>query len=176
MSLGSNIRNKRKSLELSQEYVAEQLLVSRQAVSKWETGQSEPSTNNLINLAELFSCDVKEILSPGKYLKENISSEKQGEQSYKPITLRSYHFSYTHLFLTLILFSASFTSHENALFVTLSFLLIVNITCFSSEYFVLKYYQMNQHKKANKGYALFIMIQILITIILFVVFKAAILT
>lgn len=70
MSLGSNIRNKRKSLKLSQEYVAEQLQVSRQAVSKWEMEQSEPSTNNLIKLAELFSCDVKEILSSNKDIKE----------------------------------------------------------------------------------------------------------
>lgn len=37
ISLGSNIRNKRKSLKLSQEYVAKQLHVSRQAVSKWES-------------------------------------------------------------------------------------------------------------------------------------------
>lgn len=47
MSLGSNIRSKRKSLKLSQEYVAEALGVSRQAVSKWETNQSEPSTTNM---------------------------------------------------------------------------------------------------------------------------------
>ncbi|WP_074435671.1 helix-turn-helix transcriptional regulator [Oceanobacillus jeddahense] len=36
--MGINIRNKRKSLKLSQEYIAEQLQVSRQAVSKWEMG------------------------------------------------------------------------------------------------------------------------------------------
>lgn len=40
--------------------------VSRQAVSKWEVGQSGPSTNNLIKLAELFSCDVKELLFSDK--------------------------------------------------------------------------------------------------------------
>ena len=42
MSLGENIKAKRNELKLSQEYVAEQLGVSRQAVSKWETDQSEP--------------------------------------------------------------------------------------------------------------------------------------
>jgi len=64
MSLGSNISNKRKSLKLSQEYVAEHLGVSRQAVSKWETNQSEPSSNNLIKLAELFECDLQEMTLP----------------------------------------------------------------------------------------------------------------
>lgn len=42
LSVGSTISNKRKSFKLSQEYVAEQLGTSRQAVSKWETNQSKP--------------------------------------------------------------------------------------------------------------------------------------
>ena len=52
MSLSANIRRKRKELKLSQEYVAEQLGVSRQAVSKWETGQSEPTAKNLTEFAD----------------------------------------------------------------------------------------------------------------------------
>lgn len=64
MSLGSNIADKRRALKLSQEYVAEQLGVSRQAVSKWETYQSEPSMKHLIKLAELFDSDIKELVSP----------------------------------------------------------------------------------------------------------------
>ena len=40
MALGENIRRRREELRLSQGYVAEQLGVSRQAVSKWETGVS----------------------------------------------------------------------------------------------------------------------------------------
>lgn len=78
MSIGENIKKKRKSLDLSQEYVATQLKVSRQAVSKWETGQSEPSTRNLLRLAEVFSCDVKEILSAEKSVKmEETVNRKQ---------------------------------------------------------------------------------------------------
>lgn len=76
MSLGSNIRNKRISLKFSQAYVAEQLEVSRQAVSKWETNQSEPSTSNLMKLADLFDCDVKETISPEKYLDEPKNAKK----------------------------------------------------------------------------------------------------
>lgn len=66
MSLGTNIAHKRKALKLSQEYVAEQLGVSRQAVSKWETHQSEPSMNHLIKLAELFDSDTKDLVSPAQ--------------------------------------------------------------------------------------------------------------
>lgn len=55
MSLEVDIRQKRKAKKLSQEYVAAKMEVRRQAVSKWETGNSEPITNNLKKLAELFS-------------------------------------------------------------------------------------------------------------------------
>lgn len=77
MSLGSNLRDKRRSLKLSQEYVAEQLEVSRQAVSKWETNQSEPTTNNLRRLADLFDCDIREIIYGDEYW------EKQRQSVYK---------------------------------------------------------------------------------------------
>ncbi|MDX8044374.1 helix-turn-helix transcriptional regulator [Gracilibacillus sp. S3-1-1] len=83
MSLGANISNKRKSLKLSQEYVAEQLGISRQAVSKWETNQSEPSTSNLIKLAELFDCDIKELVSP-----EQKGIETRTEQNKKDIKMQ----------------------------------------------------------------------------------------
>ena len=49
MALGENIRKRREELRLSQGYVAEQLGVSRQAVSKWETGQSEPGKSPILS-------------------------------------------------------------------------------------------------------------------------------
>lgn len=61
MSLGENIKNERQKLKLSQEYIAEKLGVSRQAVSKWERNQSEPTTKNLIELADLFQISLSEL-------------------------------------------------------------------------------------------------------------------
>ena len=40
---------------MTQEFVAEALGVSRQAVSEWESGQSDPSTTNLLALAKLLA-------------------------------------------------------------------------------------------------------------------------
>lgn len=51
MALSDNIKKAREKQGFSQEYIADKLNVSRQAVSKWETGQSEPSTQNLLQLA-----------------------------------------------------------------------------------------------------------------------------
>ena len=57
-NLGNRIKNLRNERHLSQEYVAEQIGVSRQSVSKWESGVSRPSTGNLICLAELFDVSL----------------------------------------------------------------------------------------------------------------------
>ena len=86
---------------------------------------------------------------------------------------KNYRESFIHLIGTIILFSNSFSSHENAVAVTLSFLFIVNLTCFSNEYLVLKYYEKNPEKKSNsnKGYALLIMIQTLFTLLIFIIYK-----
>ena len=47
---------------MTQEFVAEALGVSRQAVSKWETGAADPSTSNLLALAKLFGIPAEELL------------------------------------------------------------------------------------------------------------------
>lgn len=54
MTLGERIREQRKARGMSQEMVAGRLGVSRQAVAKWESGQSAPSAENLHRLAELL--------------------------------------------------------------------------------------------------------------------------
>ncbi|MDD7593235.1 MAG: helix-turn-helix transcriptional regulator [Peptoniphilaceae bacterium] len=58
MNTNEKLKRRRRELNLSQEYVAEQLGISRQAVSKWEAGQSTPSMRNLIELAELYRVDI----------------------------------------------------------------------------------------------------------------------
>ena len=75
MNLGDQIRNRRKQLNLSQEYVAEQLGVSRQAVSKWETGQSEPTAGNLIQLAEILEISLSELIEPQEQEETKIQRE-----------------------------------------------------------------------------------------------------
>jgi transcriptional regulator with XRE-family HTH domain len=60
-TLGIRIQELRRARGLSQEDLAEKLGVSRQAVSKWETGLSSPDTNNLILLARMFEISVDEL-------------------------------------------------------------------------------------------------------------------
>ncbi len=61
-SLGETLKAHRIRCHMTQEFVAEAVGVSRQAVSKWETGSSDPSTSNLLLLAELFNISAEELL------------------------------------------------------------------------------------------------------------------
>ena len=61
-SLGEILKEHRVRCKMTQEFVAESLGVSRQAVSKWENGTSDPSTSNLFALAKLFGVSVEELL------------------------------------------------------------------------------------------------------------------
>ena len=61
-SLGQVIKNHREAKGYTQEFVAEKLGVSRQAVSKWEKGTTEPSTSNLFALAKLFDMSIEEFM------------------------------------------------------------------------------------------------------------------
>lgn len=62
VSLGETIKRYRIECKMTQEFVAERIGVSRQAVSKWESGLSEPNTSNLIALAQLFDSTPEELL------------------------------------------------------------------------------------------------------------------
>ena len=61
-SLAEKLREHRVRCKMTQEFVAEALGVSRQAVSKWENGASDPSTANLIALAKLYGVSPEELL------------------------------------------------------------------------------------------------------------------
>ena len=47
---------------MTQEELAARLSISRQAVSKWESGTADPSTSNLLALAKLFGVSAEELL------------------------------------------------------------------------------------------------------------------
>ncbi len=61
-TLGQVLKQHRTACKMTQEFIAETLGVSRQAVSKWESGASDPSTTNLMALAKLFGMTAEELL------------------------------------------------------------------------------------------------------------------
>lgn len=62
MEFKDKIQEIRKAKNMSQEKLAEELNISRQAVAKWENGESYPDTNNLIALGNLFKVSIDKLL------------------------------------------------------------------------------------------------------------------
>ena len=61
-SLGEVLKDHRTRCGMTQEFVAESMGVSRQAVSKWENGTADPSTSNLLKLAKLYGITPEELI------------------------------------------------------------------------------------------------------------------
>ena len=62
MSFKDKFQNIRKEKGLSQESIAEKIGVSRQAVAKWETGQSYPDVENLILISDMFKISIDKLV------------------------------------------------------------------------------------------------------------------
>ena len=82
-SLSQVLRENRMRCKMTQEFVAETLGVSRQAVSKWENGTSDPSTSNLMALAKLYGISAEELIretdSYSQQDKSGNASKEDGE-------------------------------------------------------------------------------------------------
>ena len=74
IKIGRFLQELRKEKELTQEQLAEQLGVARRTVSRWETGNNMPDLDILVELSDLYSVDLREILS-GERKSENMDQE-----------------------------------------------------------------------------------------------------
>ena len=77
MTLSEKLQNLRRAAGLSQEQLAEQLGVTRQAVSKWETGEGKPDIDNLLPLAKLLHTTVD-------YLLDDTANQPRAEEAQTP--------------------------------------------------------------------------------------------
>ena len=61
-SVGKNLKNIRKKNNLTQDELAEKLSVTRQAVSNWENGKTEPDIETLTKIAQIFDISIDELV------------------------------------------------------------------------------------------------------------------
>ena len=74
MYLSKNIQLLRRQRRVTQEQLAEQMKVSRQTISKWESGEMTPELQKLIELCELFSCKLDELVREDMFADDDIFS------------------------------------------------------------------------------------------------------
>lgn len=83
MALSEKLYKLRKKSGLSQEQLAEQLKVSRQAISKWESGQSIPESDKLIAISQYFNITLDYLL------KENAEKDVSPDSGREDSSLQS---------------------------------------------------------------------------------------
>lgn len=87
MQTGQIITALRMKANLTQEQLAEKLFVSRDLVSKWETGRRRPDYQTVLRLAELFSVDPEEIVRKDALLLDELAGCFPAEFSVSSETL-----------------------------------------------------------------------------------------
>nr|MBP3598574.1 helix-turn-helix domain-containing protein [Eubacterium sp.] len=81
IKIGEFLKNLRKEKGLTQEQLAEQFNVSRRSVSRWETGRNMPELSVLVELAEFYDVDMKEIIDGER--KSEMMNEEVKEVAFK---------------------------------------------------------------------------------------------
>lgn len=79
--IGSFLKNLRKEKELTQEQMAEHFNVSNRTVSRWETGSNMPDLSLLIELADFYDVEIREIINGER------KSEKMNQEEKETMTL-----------------------------------------------------------------------------------------
>lgn len=80
MTLCEKLTQARKAAGLTQADIAARLSVSRQAVSRWESGQSKPSTEKLLELARIYDVSLDWLCSDSSDAGELVQEKKLDER------------------------------------------------------------------------------------------------
>ncbi|ODR38807.1 helix-turn-helix domain-containing protein [Eisenbergiella tayi] len=116
MDISEKILKLRKANNLTQEQLAEQLQVSRQAVSKWESGQAIPESDKLPALSDLFHVTIDYLLRPSEIDELSIKTEILEKQQKEIIRKERkkdtfYHCLFSYLAIYLVTFAVYLIGH-----------------------------------------------------------------
>ena len=75
MEIGEKLKAARVTAQLTQEQVAEKIMVSRQTVSNWENGKSLPDIISVMNLSDLYGATLDELLKGDQKMKEKMEMD-----------------------------------------------------------------------------------------------------
>jgi len=81
LNFKENLKKLRKEKNISQEQLAEKLNISRQAISKWESGKAYPDIDNLILLRDIFNVSLDELMVNEKTDKGKSTNQEEDVSS-----------------------------------------------------------------------------------------------
>ena len=89
MEIKKKLKDARANAGLTQEQVAEKIMVSRQTISNWENGKSLPDIISIINLSDLYQISLDELLKGDTKMKEKIEKDVKVAEGNKRLILRT---------------------------------------------------------------------------------------
>lgn len=89
MEIKKKLKDARANAGLTQEQVAEKIMVSRQTISNWENGKSLPDIISIINLSDLYQISLDELLKGDTKIKEKIEKDVKVAEGNKRLILRT---------------------------------------------------------------------------------------
>ena len=87
MEIEKKLKDVRMQAGLTQEQVAEKIMVSRQTVSNWENGKSLPDIVSIMSLSDLYQISIDELLKGDKRMKEKIEKDANVAKANKRVIL-----------------------------------------------------------------------------------------
>lgn len=140
MNLSEKIFELRKANNLSQEQLAEKIGVSRQSISKWESGETTPELERLVELSTAFNVTTDYLLKPSEVDRLTIKTEtlekkqehlqeefrRQQVRNHRILScLFIYASAFAFFFILHLPYIGMFTNLEELRFVWLAFLLLI---------------------------------------------------
>jgi transcriptional regulator with XRE-family HTH domain len=143
MEIGNKINQLRKLSGMTQEQLAEKLNVSRQTISKWESGGSSPDLESIVKVSKLFHVSLDGLLMEGDAGMTNQNEEQITLEDLMKINLHNRK-------MTLLLISGLIFIMIGIL--NFAYVLALQSTTLSTQYMLYRYIVMGQYESAPVDY------------------------
>ncbi len=87
MEVGKKLKEARLNAGLTQEHVADKIMVSRQTISNWENGKSLPDIVSVMNMSDLYQISLDELLKGDQKMREKVEKDVKIFKSNKRLIL-----------------------------------------------------------------------------------------
>lgn len=134
MSIGEKIQTQRKKKNMSQEDLASVLNVSRQTISKWETGESNPDFDKIVPLCSFFNISTDEFLK---------GSNPILEEKIERVSKRNRALTYSICIIIMIVMSILCIVFDS-IGINEAYIAITSISCIGAVLVILVYYYLSK--------------------------------
>lgn len=143
MEIGNKVQQLRKLSGMTQEQLAEKINVSRQTISKWESGGTSPDLKSIVKISKLFQVSLDDLLTEEDTSAANKNNEQITLEDLMKINLHNRK-------MTLLLISGLIFIMASIL--NFAYVIALQSTTASTQYMLYRYIVMGQYESAPINY------------------------